>query len=203
MLSKTESLYENNRSMKVLTADSREFARLCLKLKEMVKSSGYEYDILIGIARGGVYVADYFESDMTFSIKTQRAGTSVKTHGLSRILRRLPSFVNMALRCAEAKALEIRDRFFKPAPVQVSVGDRLRDMLRQGGHKVLVVDDAADSGRSLLSVLNAISECGSNEIRSAVITVTRKHPAAIPDYALFRNSTLVRFPWSADMKNGL
>ena len=107
------------------------------------------------------------------------------------------------MRCAESKVLAIKDRILKPAPVQVSVCDELIAMLLQGGHKVLVVDDATDSGCSLLSVLNAIEEYGSNEIRSAVITVTRKHTAIIPDYALFRNSTLVRFPWSADMKPGL
>ena len=152
--------------MKVLTADSHEFARLCLKLKEMVKSSGYEYDILVGIARGGVYVADNFGSDTVFSIKTQRAGTSVKTHALSRILRRLPAFVNIALRCAESKVLAIKDRILKPAPVQVSVCDELIAMLLQGGHKVLVVDDATDSGCSLLSVLNAIEAVSYTHLRA-------------------------------------
>ena len=68
-----------------------------------------------------------------------------------------------------------------------------------GEHRLLVVDDAVDSGVTLATVIDLLrNTCPDRtEIRSAVITVTLEEPRAEPDYALYRG-VLCRFPWSFD-----
>jgi hypoxanthine phosphoribosyltransferase len=64
---------------------------------------------------------------------------------------------------------------------------------------VLVVDDAVDSGATLIAVLDAVYKAaGSSKVRSAAITVTTENPMVMPDYYLYHDETLIRFPWSID-----
>ncbi len=186
--------------MKVITVDEEGFGRMCQCLEKEVLDSGYMFDTLVGIARAGVYVADRFDAGNKFIITSQRSGTSAKKGILVSILRVLPAFVNGFLRCVEAKLLEMKDRSRNPELKKIDIDPLLRQRLAQGGRKVLVVDDAVDSGLSLLSVVEAMKIVSNdNEIRTAVITVTRKKPMVDPDYALFRDSTLIRFPWAVDV----
>lgn len=65
--------------------------------------------------------------------------------------------------------------------------------------RILVVDDAVDSGATLRTVIATIrSTWPDAEIRSAVLTVTRSRPLILPDYTLYPRGTLLRFPWSLD-----
>ncbi len=186
--------------MKVSTIDYKEFNRLCAALQELVRESAYDYDILIGIARAGVYVAEKFGVPEFYIIKSQRGGTAAKRGFINSILQKMPSFFNCFLRIAESRVLELKDAVCQPELKKVEIEDDLYSRLKEGGHRVLIVDDAVDSGRSLLSVVNAVRGVSQgNEIRTAVITVTRKKVLINPDYALFRDSTLLRFPWAADI----
>jgi hypoxanthine phosphoribosyltransferase len=65
--------------------------------------------------------------------------------------------------------------------------------------RVLVVDDAVDSGVTLATVLRLLRETSpaDTELRSAVVTVTLAQPLAEPDFVLYRG-VLCRFPWSFD-----
>jgi hypoxanthine phosphoribosyltransferase len=65
--------------------------------------------------------------------------------------------------------------------------------------RILVTDDAIDSGATLATVLRLVrAVCPSGtEVRSAVITQTMEQPITTPDYVLFHD-TLCRFPWSFD-----
>jgi uncharacterized protein len=65
--------------------------------------------------------------------------------------------------------------------------------------KLLVIDDAVDSGATLATALQVLRDVcpQATEIRSAVITQTLDHPIVRPDYVLHRG-TLCRFPWSFD-----
>jgi hypoxanthine phosphoribosyltransferase len=65
--------------------------------------------------------------------------------------------------------------------------------------RILVADDAVDSGVTLDTVLGLLRRLcpRGTEIRSAAITQTLENPKARPDYVLFHD-TLCRFPWSFD-----
>jgi hypoxanthine phosphoribosyltransferase len=64
---------------------------------------------------------------------------------------------------------------------------------------ILIVDDAVDSGHSVLSVANLLVSLGFVEknLRVAVINTTCINPVIDPDYVCFRN-TMLCFPWSRD-----
>lgn len=186
--------------MKVITVSHNEFDNMCAELQEQVWKSAYDYDVLIGVARAGVYVAEKFEAKEFYIIKSQRGGTAAKRGAVNSILLNMPAFFNCFLRKAESKILEWKDAFKRPSLKEVEIDEKLTLRLNEGGHKVLIVDDAVDSGGSLLSVVEAVRRISPNNIiRTAVITVTRKKVLIDPDYALFRNSTLLRFPWAGDV----
>lgn len=64
------------------------------------------------------------------------------------------------------------------------------------GRRILVVDDVADSGRTLETVMDAVVEIGGTEVRSAVVYV---NPSSVvqPDYAWRHSARWITFPWSA------
>jgi len=78
-----------------------------------------------------------------------------------------------------------------------AIGQRLAQA--SGAQRVLVVDDAVDSGVTLATVLRLLRESSppDTQFRSAVVTVTLAQPLAEPDFVLYRG-VLCRFPWSFD-----
>ena len=64
--------------------------------------------------------------------------------------------------------------------------------------KILIVDDAIDSGMTMSVVQQAILLFDSSAtVKTAVIVKTLKYQFFKPDFFLF-NEVLIRFPWSKD-----
>lgn len=72
----------------------------------------------------------------------------------------------------------------------------LLDIESIAGRKVLVVDDVADSGRTLQLVLQ-ILEANGAQVRSAVI-YTKPTSAFTPDFEWKQTEAWIVFPWSAE-----
>jgi uncharacterized protein len=64
------------------------------------------------------------------------------------------------------------------------------------GRRILVVDDVADSGRTLALVLELIQEHGA-EARSAVV-YAKSRSVVTPDYVWRQTDKWIVFPWSAE-----
>ena len=179
---------------RVMTLDRKAFAEVCTRLERLIRGSGFVPDAVLSIATGGVYVGELlFAGTPHFETRLQRPSTRFKTPRLKDIVRRLPQPVLDAVRVAEAGVLGL----LPARPVDISrVG--LPDGVAACG-RILVVDDAVDSGATLDGVLRALRAAAPQaEIRSAAVTVTTARPLAAPDYAVFNNFTLIRFPWSMD-----
>ena len=74
-------------------------------------------------------------------------------------------------------------------------------ILSERKRKVLLVDDAIDSGATLLLIKQyLLNEFPDIDVKIAVITVTTRHPLVMADYYRYNNRTLIRFPWSNDIK---
>lgn len=190
--------------MKVITLNSSDFHSACQRLINSVKQQGITYDTVVGIATGGDYVAAEFNFGDTYSIRKQRPSTSSKQGLVSKILPHLPVWLLNMLRIAEAKWLARNyDKLSAERIKPTVLPDDLRRKLLSGHcHDVLVTDDAVDSGSTLLSVVMAIHEAAPGvHIHTAVLTVTSDNPVIQPDVALWRNRTLIRFPWSIDTKS--
>ena len=184
--------------MKVVTLDSRRFAVACRMLAEVVEGEKFMPELMVGIRTGGEYVAremlGEFPEARLAVVELQRPSTRHK--GLvAGLLPLLPARVLDFMRMAEARLLAFRPRR-RVGRVEIP-----EEITALGARRILVVDDAVDSGVTLEAIVSSLREaCPSAHVRSAVITVTTSRPVISPDYALYRNKTLIRFPWSMDVK---
>lgn len=167
-------------------------------------------DIIIGIRSGGYVVAEIMAQEarhkpILLAISRQRDSTRKKNKvkGLKNILRLLPYPVTDRLRLWEHKRLNGKppagQKPFTPDAGELAV---LREALAvHENRKILVVDDAVDSGETMKSVLEMIGMETNSAciIKSAAVTVTTDSPLIQPDYTLYRH-VLCRFPWSFDFK---
>jgi len=162
---------------------------------------GYHPDLIVGVERGGVYVAaGMFVDTAHTSVKACRPSTAGKTRHKKTmsLLKVMPQWALNVMRVAEAHLL----RLSPPRNVTVNITDDARQAISKA-RRILVVDDAIDSGTTLRGVITELSTIVNQhgnrpEIRTAVITVTTSRPAIDADYYIYKNATLIRFPWSAD-----
>lgn len=188
-------IFGNFADMRVITLDPGRFNDACNRLEHLVTASGFEPDLVVGISSGGEYVAEvmYHAKEHT-TVTCRRPGTAgkqrhSKTLGL---LKRLPRPLLNGMRITEALVLKRR----KPASVTPHIEEP--DKVAKA-RCILLVDDAIDSGLTMQTVVQALSGINKDaDIRTAVITVTTAHPLIRPQYTLFDNRTLIRFPWSID-----
>ena len=177
---------------KVITLDADAFGTECERLEKLVRDSGFVPEAVLSIRTGGLYVGESMFVDVPHtSVKLQRPSTKSKGRRMRRFLHALPRPVLNRLRIAEAWWLGHR------SARQTSATPLLPDM--GNPRRVLVVDDAVDSGATLLAVTDAVrAALPDADIRTAVITQTTDNPLAVPDYTLYNDKTLIRFPWSMD-----
>lgn len=203
--------------MKVKTLNDHNFDEACRELAQMIEASGFHPDMIVGIATGGDYVAQRLQHHMhptpaLASISLQRPSTKAKAGLLSRIVRHLPRQVCDALRIIESKILTITDRTRAKTIQEIPIPQKIKEAIAKGSKKILIADDAIDSGQTMLTVAKALEKAQAQtnrkaeitnknqkaEIKSAAITKTRPNPLINPDYTLIPTPTIVRFPWAPD-----
>jgi uncharacterized protein len=185
-----------------------EFNAACAELMRMVEAD-YAPTLAVGIRTGGLAVAESMVRAASaplpvLPVTCRRAATGGKARVplLRTALSALPRPALDLLRRVEHR-LYIAPRTRQLRPQQV--GHAELDMIaawiadQPSQSRILVTDDAIDSGATLATVLRLVrAVCPSGtEIRTAVITQTMEQPITTPDYVLFHN-TLCRFPWSFD-----
>ena len=181
---------------KVITLDQQAFANACLKLREKVVGSGFTPEVVIAIPRGGVYMQAAAWTDFSAQ-PVKLSGTSsskVLKTVTSFILKRLPDCLRNEIRIWDAKRLIKRERQLDPAKIELPhlIGPKF---------SALVIDDAVDSGSTLLAVTESLQRAYPEAaIKTAALTVTSSNPLIMPDFYLYNDSTLLRMPWSADAR---
>lgn len=190
--------------MDIISLTHSDFDEQSLSLYKLVKSDGYNPELVISIATGGDFVVESFNlpSEIkSYSIKKQRVSTKTKD-GASwffYVLNKMPLFVANVLRRVEHA---IRCWRFdvgyenKENCNCISYGiDFYPDVKR-----ILIVDDAVDTGETLRCICHCVQDLYQTaEIRTAVIVTTIKDSYFKPYYSLYEN-VLVRFPWSKDAR---
>lgn len=187
--------------------DPPRFAAACASLMHQVLDS-YRPDLLVGIRTGGLVVAEAMARSVTEPVSVlpltcRRAATGVKARlkVLPRILTAMPRPVVNRLRWLEHRMLTGRRQGARK-PQQIDHGEAAiigRHLLATNVRRILVVDDAVDSGVTLATVLQLLRQAcpPDTEFRTAVVTVTMEQPLVEPDFLLYRG-VLCRFPWSFD-----
>ncbi len=131
-------------------------------LAQTIADSGFQPDIVIAIARGGLLPA----GSLSYALGTKAAGT-LNVEFYSDIEETLPD------------------------PV---VLEPLLDTDALLDKKLLVVDDVADSGRTLALVMDLLRP-HADEVRSAVL-YTKPRTIIIPDFSWGETDLWITFPWS-------
>ena len=191
--------------MKVLTLSGDKFSEACYELGCIVIDSGWDFDLVLGVATGGAVVAEELRvrCDLKVNcmkVKCCRPSTATKEKLRLRVLLRyLPVTFNNILRTLEHRWCELARLPDKSSKRQIEISRSCLAHLKLS-KRVLIIDDAIDSGETLSAVVNYVVGVNNNvEVRTAVITQTWKTPSILPNYCLYKQ-VLIRFPWSADAK---
>lgn len=204
----SEALSHDGQVRSVITLKQPEFEAACASLMRMVMAD-YEPTLLVGVRTGGLVVAEAMARSLSrpvvlLPLTCQRPGTATKSRLplLHEVLGAMPRGAVDAMRIVEHRLLASRrKRLAKTPHVDHDEAAAIAALLAEGTHKhrLLVVDDAVDSGATLATVVERLrSMCPSDtEIRTAVITVTLDSPRLLPDFVL-HHRVLCRFPWSFD-----
>lgn len=139
------------------------FGVACRELATTVVDSGFEPEILIAVARGGLLPGG----------------------GLAYAL---------GVKLSDAINVEFYTDVHETLPDPVLLAPLL-DTESISNRRLLVVDDVADSGRTLALVLDLLREYGA-ECRSAVLYCKPASEVA-PDFVWRRTDRWIVFPWSA------
>lgn len=181
---------------KVKTLTGTDFEKHCMILEEII-AGDFRPDLVIGIRTGGLIVSEIIFKDCKHDeVYLQRPTTAGKNKMMHRLLKGLPYAILDKLRIVESIVLD-KLSSHKPRTDKFNIPDAT-----QNASKILIVDDAVDSGATLEAVVRAIKSSAPDDadIRTAVITVTTKSPIIRPDYYIYNDNTLIRFPWSMDFK---
>ena len=134
------------------------------ELAQTIADDGYEPEIIIAVARGGLVAAG----------------------ALSYAL---------GVKLSDAINVEFYTDVHETLPDPVLLAPML-DTESIKGKRLLVVDDVADSGRTLALVLELLREMGA-DARSAVV-YAKPRSVVDPDFVWHRTDQWIVFPWSAE-----
>lgn len=178
---------------KILNLDTVLFAEKCQELETLVRESAFEPDLVIAIPRSGLRMLPYVFPDKPQNnvVLPPRKKDGIKKY-IMQYIAKSPQWFKDLLRIVHAKWLvSRRNRIDIDA---IGLPEPEADFKR-----ILIIDDAVDSGATMLAVVESFKKKYPEiELRTAVLTVTGRKPAFIPDYSLYNNSTLIRTPWSPD-----
>ncbi len=197
--------------MQVLTLNKDTFEEHATQLAKIVESDlpSDGFDAIIGVMRGGAIVCDAFCRHFPSSayrlrtdVMLQRPSTKRKNGTIAKILKIFPLRVLDFMRIAESRVLSLKRSWTSKQPPAVSLSEELSNILKGlKPPKILIIDDAIDSGTTIYAIRQTLQVANPEvDVKVAVITVTTTAPRIKADYALYRNQTLIRFPWSNDSR---
>ncbi|MCM1139688.1 MAG: glycosyltransferase [Duncaniella sp.] len=190
---------------KVITLSHNLFQEECLRLATSIRAEEFIPDLVIGIFRGGTEVVNClgFNEAKRVDIVIGENDSKNKER-LKNVLKYIPRpGLNLLRRIAlwqkgKRNRTSQNLQYSYENVIYESVAEKLLSIADNGN--VLVVDDAVDYGVTMHLVLTELRRIHPKaDIRSAVITVTTESPIVMPDYYLYNDKTLIRFPWSADV----
>lgn len=193
--------------MKVVNFDQKVFDSFLQKnLEKFLDENGN--CLVVGIKEGGIPVAkmvvkqlqkeSYSKIDFV-SVTCQRPSTKRKKSNqlikitLQKSFKILPQSILNKLRVIEYKYL-LHKAENNSREITFPINFDWKKY-----NKILVIDDAVDSGYSLKNVLDKIEKeiNTKTSVISLTVVVTNKESVIVPDYYLY-SDVLIRFPWSLD-----
>lgn len=195
--------------MKVITLDKKDLIFQSTLLAQSILDSNWSADLIIGIKTGGIYVAQPLYEEIIkhypskyATVSLSRASTQKKKKiKIDKVLKRLPYFILDVMRKLEVTFFELT----KAKIYNSNIEDKIildKDLQKQllSSKTVLLVDDAIDTGNTILAIKNKFLSINPQlDIKTAVLTTTHKISFIQADYSLYKR-VLLRCPWAADYK---
>jgi hypoxanthine phosphoribosyltransferase/phosphoserine phosphatase len=188
-----------------LSSEDR-FAEACHVLAERVVEQVGRPQLVIGIATGGVRVGEVVAAALGApfaGVKAQRPTTAAKGRPrveqfvgvlpsrLAWTLRRFETMVSEAVYTVRAEPVTEREVVFL---------QEVDSLPLKAVGRVLVVDDAVDSGHTLRAVVTTLERVlPQASIVTATLSMSYRSPVVVPDVCLYPR-TLLRGPWSLDAR---
>jgi hypoxanthine phosphoribosyltransferase len=178
---------------KIKNITLEELRGLTETLIQQMRSSHFEPDVVIYLETGARLLAFHFHQltgVRAIPLTIQRPGRRGKAR-IARLLLALPLSLQNGLRRIERRislrGSNKREITFAPE-------------MDLSGKQALILDDAADSGRSLLRAKEWVLENGGslNRLKVATIAITQPRAREAVDFWIY--DQLCRFPWSSDSR---
>ncbi|WP_100615072.1 phosphoribosyltransferase [Confluentibacter citreus] len=188
--------------MRVITLNTKDFKQKC---SELVSQIDFYPDIIIGVQNGGTFVLNEFRDVEKFDssyfevVKIQRKDNFKNNFFAKILLKYMPLKIADRLRVYEHNQIKDGLKDISKEQLLKQVID-CNISLNKPVKKILLVDDAIDTGTTMFIVKNNMigifDDC---QIKTAVISWTIEESIVKPDFYIFKD-VLVRFPWSKDFK---
>lgn len=185
--------------MKVLTLSQTEFTnKINLFTKQIFIK--FEPELILFIENGGLFIKQIIETnylDLNFdSVKLQRSSTKAKNYFISKLLFSFIKFMPY-------KILDILRNIEHFVMINSSKQNFKKTNFiskKYNFSKILIIDDAIDTGTTMNSIFQEISRMNPDSIvKTAAFVVTNPKCKFNVDFIFYKN-VLIRFPWSNDYK---
>jgi hypoxanthine phosphoribosyltransferase len=161
---------------------------------------------IVGIANSGIYLSEGllkslqkhgFTHSQSLAVECKRPHSkytdAVSTPVTKRILKILPRSFSNLLRILEHNLLG----HTRPTQRTLIFRDHA-DQKLENFDRILIIDDAVDSGHSMKAVADQITLLApKSKIETAAFTVTQRTPVIMPDWYA-HTDVIIRFPWAVD-----
>lgn len=188
----------------VVTLSSLQFNNVCMSLGEKIIEIS-KPDLIVVVPRAGVFIWEELKSLPDFAdvavvhIKAQRLLTKHKSNSrVKHLFARLPRRINDFLRYFESSARELLFSLRGPRASRSLVYDESVVDSIVNSNRIVIIDDAIDSGESINSIFEFIKSINTlAKVHIAVITTTFSDPIVRADISLY-DRQIIRFPWAVD-----
>lgn len=180
-----------NRMFKTISLEDLD--QIINQLYELIDNDGFVPDYVVYIERAGRLIgckmAECFKCPVT-GIKSLNSKEKIRDK-FGKLFQILPKQITHYLKIIE------RNSFYHNSKkdIEFSFVQQADNLLG----RVLLVDDAIDSGRSLQKAISFLNSKGikRDSLKTAVITTSMSNPKVRADYSYFDN-TVCYFPWAID-----
>ena len=179
---------------KVKEIDLAELKQCSRELARKVRHSGFEADHVLCVERAGLFIgadiADLLGCTCS-GIYASRSGSSIKSR-LKIILRFMPRTITHFLRGIELKSNIHGTQKARNVYIETNFPPKDKN--------ILLVDDAIDTGNSILSIMDFLETHGYDRgnIKVGALTVTQQDVKKLAVFYLF--DCTCAFPWSYDSR---
>lgn len=196
--------------MELINCLGKDFDDACFNLASDIISSDFNPDIIIGVKTGGAYVSKkIYEYINIVSQNTQYCEVQIqhpttilmKYIKVKNIFKFIPNKGLNLIRLLNIYRQELGYKLNKEVKRvgNISFPKEIENYIkRYNNNKILIIDDAIDTGKTMSVITDYINNINKNNIiKYGVLTTTFDNPEIKADYSLY-NKTILRFPWAFD-----